>query len=45
MLVRDEGTVQSRPLLRGGGGVFGALASPGQPTHPPKSEKFPSGKK
>ena len=29
---------------RGGGGLFGALASPGRPTHPPTSEKFSSGK-
>ena len=30
---------------RGGGELFGALASPGRPTHPPTAEKFSSGKK
>ena len=38
-----------RPLLSdpggGGGGLFGALAGPGQSTHTAASEKFSSGKK
>ena len=43
----DARRIACRLLLNGpkGGGVFGALASPGQPTHPPTSEKCSLGKK